>query len=274
MGLETKGRGGRFLTQATQRYSYDELILTTLAHQLQNGDRVFTGVASPIQMMAILLAKATHAPDLLYFTILGTINPNPYKLPYSTGDPHLFDDCENAITFPEIFDLANRGRMDVAFLGGVQIDQFGNLNMSIIGENYERPQVRLPGGAGGPIMIRSFQRTIAWRSNHSQKCLVDKVPFVTSPGWIPNAEGHRNGGPDVIVTNLCVFQFNRDPRGIRLKSIHPGVHSDTIKRQTGFKFTTPQKIPTTSLPTRKEREVINTVVDPKGIRKSFLKPPK
>ena len=88
-------------------YSYADLILTTLAHQIQDRDRVFTGVASPTQMLATLLAKATHAPNLLYFTILGSVNPLPHQPPFSTGDPHLFDNCENTITFPEIFDLAN-----------------------------------------------------------------------------------------------------------------------------------------------------------------------
>ena len=193
------------MTKPAKKFTFSDQILVTLARQLQDGDRVFTGVASPVQMLATLLAQATHAPNLLYFTILGTINPQPQTLPYSTGNPHLFDHCENAITFPEIFDLANNGRMDVAFLGGVQIDQFGSLNMSVIGKDSVRPKVRLPGGAGGPLMIRSFRRIVSWRSNHSQRSLVERVPFVTSPGWIPTAKGPRHGGPDVIVTNLCVF---------------------------------------------------------------------
>lgn len=258
---------------STEDYTYDELILTTLARQLQNRDRVFTGVASPVQMMAVLLAKATHAPSLLYFTILGTINPSPQKLPYSTGDPHLFDCCENAITFPEIFDLANNGQMDVAFLSGVQIDQFGNLNMSIIGQDYNQPKVRLPGGAGGPIMIRSFRRIIAWRPNHSQRNLVNHVPFITSPGWISSAKGTRYGGPDVIVTNLCVFCFNRSDRSIHLKSIHPGVDVDIIKKQTGFPFKVPRRIASTPLPSQEEKEALTNFVDPQGIRKLLLKPP-
>jgi glutaconate CoA-transferase subunit B len=261
------------MTDVETDFTYDELILTILARQLQDGDRVFTGVASPIQMMAVFLAKATHAPNLLYFTILGTINPDPEKLPFSTGNPHLFDNCENAITFPEIFDLANTGRMDVAFLGGTQIDQYGNLNMSIIGKDYYRPKVRLPWGAGGPIMIRSFRRIIAWRPNHSLKNLVAQVPFVTSPGWIPAAEGTRNGGPDTIVTNLCVFQFDRQKSSIQLASIHPGSSINLIKSQTGFPFKIPRKIPSTPVPTAREKEIITKIVDPEGIRKSFLQPP-
>jgi glutaconate CoA-transferase subunit B len=253
-------------------YTYDELILVTLARLLKNGDRVFTGVASPIQMMATLLAKATHAPDLLYFTILGTVNPHPERLPYSTGDPHLFDNCENAITFPEIFDLANNGRMDVAFLGGAQIDQYGSLNMSIIGEDYYRPKVRLPGGAGGPIMIRSFRRIITWRPNHSQRNLVAHVPFVTSPGWISEAAGTRNGGPDSIVTDLCVFQFDHTERRIHLKSIHPWSDLKEIKEKTGFSFEVPRKVVLTPPPTAQEKKVLAELVDPNGIRRSLLQP--
>ncbi|MFX1563714.1 MAG: CoA-transferase [Promethearchaeota archaeon] len=254
-------------------YSFDELILAALSHQLKDGECVFTGVASPVQMMATLLAQATHAPNLLYFNLLGTINPHPTKLPISTGDPHLFDSCENAITFPEIFDLANNGRMDVAFLGGVQIDQFGSLNMSIIGKNYEHPKVRLPGGAGGPLMIRTFRRVISWRPNHSQRCLVDQVSFTTSPGWISSAKGIRHGGPDIIVTDLCIFRFDRSTKKVWLESIHPGVNLETIRNLTGFAFKVPSNVPFTSYPTKQECNLIRTVIDPEGTRKQLIKPP-
>ncbi|MDO8055317.1 MAG: CoA-transferase [Candidatus Hermodarchaeota archaeon] len=253
-------------------YPYADLILTTLAHQIQDGDRVFTGVASPTQMLATLLAKATHAPNLLYFTILGSVNPHPHNLPFSTGDPHLFDDCENTITFPEIFDLANNGRMDVAFLGGVQIDQFGSLNMSTIDNTSTGSSIRLPGGAGGPLMIRSFRRTISWRPQHSRRCLVDTVPFVTSPGWIPAAKGTRHGGPDVIVTDLCVFAFDRETKLIRLQSVHPGVDVEKVKEQTGFQFIIPHDVSQTLLPTSDEIDALTTQIDPRGIRHALLQP--
>jgi glutaconate CoA-transferase subunit B len=254
-------------------YVFDELILTTLARQLKDRERVFTGVASPVQMLATLLAKATHAPNLLYFTILGTVNPNPSQRPFSTGDPHLFDQCENAITFPEIFDLANNGRMDVAFLGGVQIDQFGSLNMSIIGEDPNHPKVRLPGGAGGPLMIRTFRRIVSWRPNHNPRNMLKQVPFVTSPGWIPAAKGVRHGGPDVIVTDLCVFQFSREKNRIQLQSLHPGVTLEQVKKQTEFTFEIPKKIDETAPPSEREIAALSTNIDPGGIRKSLLKAP-
>jgi len=254
-------------------FPYAELILTTLAHQIQDRDRVFTGVASPIQMLATLLAKATHAPNLLYFTILGSVNPFPHILPFSTGDPHLFDNCKNSITFPEIFDLANNGRMDVAFLGGVQIDQFGSLNMSRIDKPSSKASIQLPGGAGGPLMIRSFRRTISWRPGHSKRCFVDTVPFVTSPGWIPAAKGIRHGGPDVIVSDLCVFAFHRETKRIQLQSIHPGVTTEKVKEQTGFPFIIPQDVPQTPLPTSDELKVLSSQIDPKGVRHTLLQPP-
>ncbi len=261
------------MTKAAKDHSFEELILVTLARQLRDGERVFTGVASPVQMLATLLAQATHAPNLLYFTILGTINPKPVTMPFSTGNPHLFDRCDNAITFPEIFDLANNGQMDVAFLGGVQIDQFGNMNMSVIGKNPERPKVRLPGGAGGPLMIRSFRRIVSWRSNHSQRSLVKQVPFVTSPGWIPAAKGHRHGGPDVIVTDLCVFQFSRNNNSVHLKSLHPGIELSYVQDQTGFSFKVPDRLEETAPPSEREIEVLTSQIDPNEIRKSLLRPP-
>ncbi len=254
-------------------FTFPELIITTLSRQLKDGERVFTGVASPVQMMATLLAKATHAPNLLYFTILGTINPQPHRLPYSTGDPHLFDRCSNAITFPEIFDLANRGRMDVAFLGGTQIDKFGSLNMSIIGKDPSRPKVRLPGGAGGPLMIRSFKRVISWRSRHSQRCLVEQLPFTTSPGWVPHMKGQRRGGPDVVVTDLCVFKFNKQTRQVYLDSLHPEVRFETVKAKTGFGFDVPKQPKITPEPSEDELLILRKVIDPEKIRNRLIKPP-
>lgn len=262
------------MTQQEQKYPFDELILTTLSRQLKDKEFVFTGVASPVQMMAVLLAKATHAPDLLYFTLLGSINPTPSVLPYSTGDPHLFDCCENAITFPEIFDLANQGRMDVAFLSGAQIDSHGSLNMSIIGKAYHKPKVRLPGGAGGPLMIRSFRRIVSWRPKHSQRCLVKELPFITSPGWITKSYGRRNGGPDVIITDLCVFQFHKTTHKITLDSLHPDVSIKQVKEKTGFTFQIPDKIPQTPTPTEEESDLIRNTIDPQGIRRIFLSQPK
>ncbi len=106
------------------------------------------------------------------------------------------------------------------------------------------------------------------------KNLVAQVPFVTSPGWIPEAKGTRNGGPDTIITNLCVFKFNRGDGIIHLESLHPGSSIDLIKDQTGFPFKIPRKIITTAPPTAREKEVITKLVDPEGIRKLLLQPPK
>jgi acyl CoA:acetate/3-ketoacid CoA transferase alpha subunit/acyl CoA:acetate/3-ketoacid CoA transferase beta subunit len=271
---DTKSNRRRITKDQSADFSFDELILAAIAHQINDGELVFTGVASPVQMMATLLARESHAPNLLYFNLLGTINPHPSQLPISTGDPHLFDSCENAITFPEIFDLANRGQMDVVFLGGVQIDKFGNLNMSIIGDDYTHPKVRLPGGAGGPLMIRTFRRVVSWRSNHSKQCLVDKVSFITSPGWISSAKGIRHGGPDIIVTDLCIFRFNRKSKDVWLESIHPGVNLETVKNQTGFSFKVPTNVPFTSPPTNQECTIIRSIIDPEGIRKQLIRQPK
>jgi glutaconate CoA-transferase subunit B len=164
--------------------------------------------------------------------------------------------------------------MDVAFLGGVQIDQFGSLNMSIIGSDPHRPKVRLPGGAGGPLMIRSFRRVISWRPNHSQKNLVKELPFITSPGWVPVAKGSRHGGPDKIVTDLCVFQFDRSSKQISLQSVHPGVKVTDVQEKTGFQFKIPRKIEETAAPSKREIEILSSQIDPESIRKTLVSPPK
>src|SRR5215211_6253703 len=120
-------------------------MVVALARLLRDGETVFFGVASPLPMVAALLAKRLHAPNLVILTIPGGVDPSPAALPVSTVDPRLLDGAAALVTLADIFDLAARGRLDTAFLGGVQIDQAGRINLSAIGDP-RRPKVRLPGG--------------------------------------------------------------------------------------------------------------------------------
>jgi glutaconate CoA-transferase subunit B len=221
-----------------------------LARLLRDGETVFHGVASPLPMVAILLARATHAPDLIYLNITGSIDPAPDSLPVSTVDPRLLSGTRALVTLTDLFDLAARGRLDTAFLSGVQIDGRGRINMSVIGE-FAHPKVRLPGGAGSAAILPSARRTILWRTKHDPRVFVEKLDFVTAEGNV-----------DRVVTPLCVFQ--RRNGLLAVESIHPGVTAEQLRAATGFPLDLPATIPTTPAPT--ERELAELArIDPTGV---------
>src|SRR5688572_32227073 len=135
------------MTDDTEVIAPWDMMTVSMARLLRPRETVFHGVASPLPMVATLLAKRLHAPDLTYLNITGSIDPEPESLPVSTVDPSLLAGTRSLVTLADLFDLSARGRLDVAFLSGVQIDGAGRINLSAIGP-FQKPTVRLPGGAG------------------------------------------------------------------------------------------------------------------------------
>lgn len=221
-----------------------------MARLLHDGERVFHGVASPLPLVAILLAKRLHAPGLVYLNIAGAVNPEPSSLPRSTVDPALLQGTETIITLADLFDLSARGGLDTAFLSGVQIDGMGRINMSVIGD-FARPRVRLPGGAGSALILPTARRTILWRTQHTPRGLVERLDFVTASGNV-----------DRLVTPLCVFR--RTGGGFALEARAPGVTLEQIHAATGFAFDASGAEPELA-PTEEERETLRTV-DPERVR--------
>ncbi len=228
----------------------DTMMVVAMARLLRNGERVFHGVASPLPMIAILLAQRLHAPDLMYINITGGVNPQPESLPETTVDPRLLHNSHVILRLADIFDMSARGDLDTAFLGGVQIDVQGRINMSVIGP-YERPKVRLPGGAGSAAILPTAKRTLLWRTKHDPRTFVEKLSFVTASGNV-----------DRVVTPLCVF-VKRDGR-LHLESIHPYSSAAEVQQQTGFAVETAD-VPLTPAPTEAELAALHAV-DPNRVR--------
>jgi len=227
-----------------------DFMAVAMARLLRDGERVFHGVASPLPMVAILLAKRLHAPRLVYLNITGSVDPIPVVLPRSTVDPALLAGTATLVTLAELFDLSARGGLDTAFLSGVQIDGAGRINMSVIGA-FERPTVRLPGGAGSALILPTAKRTILWRTQHSPRSLVERLDFVTAAGNV-----------DRLVTPLCVFR--RDGDRFTLEARAPGVTVDVIAAATGFAFRCPAEVPEL-IPSEAELAAL-AVVDPERVR--------
>jgi glutaconate CoA-transferase subunit B len=212
-----------------------EMMAVALARLLRNGETVFHGVASPLPMVATLLAKRLHAPDLVYLSIAGGVDASPSHLPASTVDPVLLEGARATVTLAELFDLSARGRLDVAFLSGVQIDGRGRVNMSAIGP-FARPKVRLPGGAGSALLMPTAKRVLLWRAKHDPRVFVDELDFVTAAGNVER-----------VVTPLCVFRRAEDR--LVVETIHPGVSPDVVRVETGFLVEVGSKNPVTAPPT-------------------------
>lgn len=225
-------------------------MIVSLARLLRNGEVVFHGVASPIPMVATLLAKQTHAPDLIYVSIAGGVDPVPEHLSKSTVDPGLLSGSRSMVTLTDLFDLAARGRLDTAFLSGVQIDGQARTNMSVIGQ-FDRPKVRLPGGAGSAAIMPRAKRTILWRTKHDARVFVEKLDFITASGNV-----------DRVVTPLCVF--NRVDGRLQVESIHAWVSADELIAATGFEITADGSTAVTAPVSEQERQLI-AKIDPNGV---------
>lgn len=221
------------------------MLVVSLARMLRDGEVVFHGVASPIPAAAVLLAKKTHAPNLVYLNITGSVDPTPDGLPESTVDPQLLQGTAGFFSLADAFDLAARGRVDTAFLSGVQIDRYGRINMSAIGD-YARPKVRLPGGAGSAFLMETAGRVLLWRTRHDRKTFVEQVSFITASGRV-----------DRVVTPLCVFILQGGE--LKVESIHPWTTPEEIRDNTGFPVQVDESTPFTLPPTSAEREALGQV---------------
>lgn len=226
------------------------MMAVAMARLLHSGETVFHGVASPLPMVATLLAKRLYAPDLTYLNITGAVDAQPEFLPVSTVDPALLEGTRALVTLADLFDLSARGRLDVAFLSGVQIDGQGRINMSAIGP-WERPTVRLPGGAGSAMLMPTARRVILWRTRHDPRTFVERLDFVTAAGNV-----------DRVVTPLGVF-VSRDGR-LEVESLHPGVTPEAFREATGFAVDVGPETPTTPPPTADELAALR-MVDPGGV---------
>jgi glutaconate CoA-transferase subunit B len=221
-----------------------------LARLLRDGETVFFGVASPLPMVAALLAKRLHAPGLVILTIPGGVDPSPSVLPLSTVDPGLLDGAAALVTLADIFDLSARGHLDTAFLSGVQIDPTGGINLSVIGDP-RRPTVRLPGGAGSAALMPTARRTILWRTRHDTRTFVPELPFVTAAGNV-----------DRVVTPLCVLRRTDGLLGV--ESVHPYSSADEVRGATGFPVEVTPATPITPAPTAEELAMLGAI-DPAGV---------
>ncbi|MCZ6517791.1 MAG: CoA-transferase subunit beta [Gammaproteobacteria bacterium] len=255
-------------------YAVDELMITTLAGLFKNGDQACNGMASFIPVSAFMLARLTHAPDLVWLASAAGLDPRPDRVPASTLEAPLWRDSVMYIEqYGDFWNLALNGRWIQKFcVGAAQLDRYGNANNSVIGDDYDRPQVRLPGTAGLADMGSIGKQLYFWNPNHSPRSLVEKVDFISAAGYLDGGDARERlgleGGPEVVITNLAVMDFHPVSKQMRLQSVHPGVTVATVQKATGFELLMPEgSVPETAPPTEAQVRLIREVIDPDNMRK-------
>lgn len=237
-------------------YSADEMMTVTAARHLHDGQVCFVGIGLPSE--ATNLARLLHAPNVVLIYESGTIGTRPEVLPLSIGDGELAERADVVVSVPEIFAYwLQGGRVDVGFLSAAQIDRFGNLNSTVIG-NYEDPRVRLP-GAGGAPEIASLAGEVIVMLRHAKRAFVESVDFITSPGFGRGGtgrEGHRGAGPTVVITDLGVLVPHPETNELVLQACHPGVTVDDVRAETAWDLRLADQVSTTDPPTDEELAIL------------------
>jgi len=242
-----------------------ELMTCCAARLLEDGCTVAVGTGVPCA--TAMLAQRTHAPHLGIVFEAGGIGPLLPTMPISVGDSRTFYRGLMATSMADVMETCQRGLIDYAFLGGAQIDAYGNLNSTMIGDDYTRPKVRLP-GSGGANDLASFCRRIMVVTNHDSRRFVEKLDFLTTPGYL-TGPGAREAaglppasGPHRVVTDLAVLDFDEQTKRMRVASLHPGVRLQQVQEATGFSLTALNPLTTTLPPTDLELQILRQEVDP------------
>ncbi len=247
------------------RYTPLELMICAAANTLEDGAVVVVGTGAPCA--AAMLAQKTCAPNLTLMFEAGGVGPRLPRMPISVGDSRTFYQGLMATSMSDIMETCQRGLADYTFLGGAQIDPYGNHNSTMIGDDYQHPQVRLP-GSGGASDLGSFCWRILVITPHDRRRFVEKLDFLTTPGYLDGpgareAAGLPPGsGPYKVITNLAVLGFHDDTKRMQLESLHPGVTVAQVQAETGFPLPCREPLEMTDEPTEEQLDILRREVDP------------
>ncbi len=247
-------------------YSAAELMIVNAARLLRDGDVVFVGVGQP--NLACNLAKRTHAPHLVMIYEAGVIGAEPARLPLSIGDPTLVSGALSVVSMYDIFaNYLQRGNVDVGFMGGAQIDKYGNINATVIGE-YAHPKVRLP-GSGGSQEIAAWANRCYIMTPHQKRRFPERCDFRTSVSALDGGEerqrlGLRGRGVVAVVTDIGLLEPDETGELI-LTALHPGRTADEARANTGWDLKIAPNLRITDPPTERELLILRNELDPRGI---------
>jgi glutaconate CoA-transferase, subunit B len=245
-------------------YSPIELMVCCAARALEDGRTVAVGTGVPCA--AAMLAQRTHAPNLVVLFEAGGVAPQLPTMPISVGDSRTFYRGVMATSMADVMQFAQRGQIDYTFLGGAQIDAYGNLNSTVCGD-YAKPKVRFPGSGGANDLASFCWRTIVVTQQNAKR-FVEKLDFLTTPGYLigPGAREAAGlvpgAGPYRVITDLAVMGYGDDSKRMQVLSLHPGVGLDKVRAATGFRLEVAEALATTETPSEVELRILREQVDP------------
>jgi glutaconate CoA-transferase subunit B len=245
-------------------YNTMEMMIVAAARNLEDGATVGVGTGAPCA--AAMLAQKTHAPQLVIMFEAGGISPILPTMPISVGDSRTTYKAVMASGMCEIMETCQRGMVDYTFLGGAQIDMYGNLNSTVIGD-WHKPKVRFP-GSGGANDFASFCWKVMVITPQDAKRFVEKVSFITTPGFLTGAGARekaglpKNTGPHKVITNMAIMGYDEETKRMRVESIHDGYTFDDVQRNCGFSLLKAKEIVKTPSPSKTELEILRKEVDP------------
>jgi len=263
------------MTQYAKDYSVGELMCVTLAKEIEDGDVVVLGSFTPLAYASYILAKITHAPNMTLLAY-ASVDTRPFQLSFTRAEAAATRGAALMWTMLEDLNSVHlKGRGDVEAISSIQADQYGNINLSAVGE-YDTPKLRGPGGAGAPEVIKMHRKMIGYFPNHSKMTFVPKVDVITGTRYVIGAEervksGYRPG-PIRYITNLAVISKDEKDKPFKIDSLHPGVSAEQVIENTGFELAVPKDIPETEKPTKEQVRLIREEVDPYGTIAFDFKP--
>lgn len=267
-------RGAATVAQVAKDYTNKELMAAFVASDINDDETVSVGASLPVCRAGILLAHLTHAPNLkvqMAFTMTNLRN-------VEVLDSFEFITDWRAARWAEYFynhdigpDLYKRRRKAIFFIGGLQIDAYGNTNLIGIGSDFHHLKMRGPGGVGTASMSTNIGRYYLYVNNHNKQTLVERLDWRSSFGFGEGgADARKNlnlpgAGPRYCITPLCIFDFEEQSKRMRLMSVHPGVTVDQVLDNTGFKPIVPHRVPTTPPPTEEQVQLLRNRIDVVGV---------
>ena len=245
-------------------YTASEMMIIIAARVLKGARTVFVGVGLP--NIACNLARHTVAPDMELIYESGVYGARPERLPLSIGDPTLVSGALSVVSMADLFGLyLQRGLVEIALLGGAQVDRYGNLNSTVIGD-YAKPKTRLPGSGGACEIATNAQRTFMIM-RLKRRAFVEKLDFVTSPGHLTGGDsraqlGLPGGGPELMITDKGILNFDNSQREMQLSALYPGVSVDEVKAEVGWSLRLAGRMEEVDPPSAEELRLIREELDP------------
>jgi glutaconate CoA-transferase, subunit B len=244
-------------------FTPSELMAVSGARELEDKQVVAVGLGLP--MVATFLAKRTHAPNMTILFELGVIDPEPIHTGVGLADPRVWYRAKVLSSFVDILgSVLHNGRVDVGFLGGLEVDQYGNLNTTMIGN--PKGKFRHMIGSGGANDIASSAKKTVYIMRQEERKFRESISFITSPGYVTGGESRQKaglrGGPSRVITDKAIFGFHPETKRMMLLSIHPGNKLEDVLSSLGFHPFIPQEVPVTEPPTAEQLRLIREVIDP------------